>query len=279
MKISGKVIAENILKNLQQKIKKENLKPYLAIILAGDNPASRVYVHNKLKTAEKYGIHADLFEFKKNEIENVIQKIDGLNRDNKISGIIVQFPVYEGWDFDVISKKIDPKKDVDGFLEDSPFMGATALAVWEMLGGFAKHEGFKKVEDFLKGKKIVVLGKGKTAGGPITKLLEDKGYKVYSIVHETKNPTSKIKKGDVVISATGVKNIINKYNLKKGSYVIGVGVGKKVVNGKHKIYGDINEEDVSKLAKLYCPTIGGIGPLTIACLLRNVVESSHGFNG
>ncbi len=128
--------------------------------------------------------------------------------------------------------------------------------------------------DIKSGKKIVIIGKGKAAGGPITKLLEGKGFDVTSVVRETENPTEIIKNGDVVISATGVKNIVNKSNLKKGAYVVGVGVGKEMVEGKEKIYGDINEEDVSELAKLYCPTIGGIGPLTIVSLLKNVVESA-----
>lgn len=274
MKISGKVIAEEILKKLQLKIKKENSKPSLAIILAGDNPASRIYVNNKLKTAQKYGIHAQLFEFKKNEKDLALQKIDKLNKDKKITGIIIQFPVYEGWNFDEISQKVSPEKDVDGFLINSPFSPATALGVWEMLGGFAKHEGFRKVEDFLKGKKIVVLGKGRTAGGPTLRLLRGKGFNITMMDSKTEDPDKIIKKADVVISATGRKNIINGSNIKKGAYVIGVGVGKEIIDGQPKIYGDINEEEVSKKAKLYCPTIGGIGPLTIACLLRNVVESA-----
>ena len=120
----------------------------------------------------------------------------------------------------------------------------------------------------------MVLGLGKAAGGPTVKLLEEKGFRVESIVKETENPTPIIKSGDIVISATGIKNIINKTNLKKGAYVVGVGVGKEMVDGEEKIYGDIKEDEVSRLAKFYCPTIGGIGPLTIVSLLKNVVESA-----
>ncbi len=134
---------------------------------------------------------------------------------------------------------------------------------------------YQKTEEFLENKKIVVLGRGKTAGGPIVELLESHGFEVVVITRETKNPTAKIQKGDVVISATGVKNIINSSNVKKWAYVIGVGVGREIVEGRHKIYGDINEEEISKIAKLYCPTIGGIGPLTIVSLLENVVESAR----
>lgn len=273
-KVSGKEVAEAILKKLEKEIKQKNLSPKLAIILAGNVPTSRIYVNNKIKAADRVGIKANLFEFSEDELETCLFKLDKLNKDRNINGIIIQHPVYPNWNYDDLLKKLDPQKDVDGFLKNSPYSGATALAVWEMLTAFALIEGFSKTENFLKGKKIVVIGKGRAAGGPTVDLLEKKGFKVGSVVKETKNPAPKIKSGDIVISATGVKNIVNKTNLKKGAYVVGVGVGKEVVNGKQKIYGDINETDVSEIAKLYCPTIGGIGPLTIVSLLKNVVQST-----
>lgn len=276
MKVSGKEVAAAILKKLEKEIKAKDLKPKLAIILAGSDPSSRIYVNNKTKTAKQYGIQAKLFEFSKSEKQELSKILDKLNKNSKVHGIIIQYPVYENWDFDGLISKINPKKDVDGFLQNSPYSGATSLAVWEMLTAFSLIEGFKKTEEFLRNKKIVILGRGRAAGAPTIKLLEKKGFKVISIDKDTKNPTPKIKSGDIVISATGVKNIINETNLKKGSYVVGVGVGKEVVNGEERIYGDINEEEVSKIAKLYCPTIGGIGPLTIACLLKNVVKSAKG---
>lgn len=274
MKVSGKEVAEGILKKLEQEIKKNKLHPGLAIILAGEDPFSRIYVRNKIKNAKRIGIDARLFEFSRNEKEKVLQTIKKLNEDSSVDGIIIQYPVYEGWKFDELANKVDPQKDVDGFLIDSPFRGATALGVWEMLYAFAKHEGFKNVKNFLNGKNIVLLGKGKTAGGPTRSLLQNEGINFTLIDSKTENPNKIIKKADVVISATGKKNIINGSNIKRGTYVIGVGIGKEIIDGKEKIYGDINEEEVSKKAKLYCPTIGGIGPLTVACLLRNVVESS-----
>ena len=274
MKVSGRVVAEAILKKLEKEIKDKNLQPGLAIILANENPPSRIYVKNKIKTAKRIGVNARLYEFKESENDKCIKTIKRLNSDLKVHGIIVQYPVYKSWNFEQLESKIDPQKDVDGFLENSPYSGATALAIWEMLTAFGLEEGFKKTEDFLKGKKIVVVGKGKTAGGPAVKLLEEKGFNPLVVIKETPNPDQIIKKGDVVISATGVKNIINKNNLKKGVYVVGVGVGKELVDGEEKIYGDIKEDEVSKIAKLYCPTIGGIGPLTIVSLLENVVKSA-----
>lgn len=262
MKVSGKDVAEAILKKLDKEIKDKNLHPGLAIILANNNPPSRIYVNNKIKTAKRIGIDAKLYEFKEDKADKCLKTIKRLNVDRSVNGIIIQYPVYDAWNFEEFERNINPQKDVDGFLPNSPYNGATALAVWEMLTAFSLLKGFKKTEDFLKGKKIVLIGKGKAAGGPTFKLLIGRGFDVDVVEKETKNPEEIIKKGDVVISATGVKNIVNKNNLKKGSYVVGVG------------FEDLNEEEVSKIAKLYNPNIGGIGPLTIVSLLKNVVESA-----
>lgn len=275
MKVSGKAVADAIAKKLQIKIEKLKVKPTFAIILTGEDPASRIYVDFKIKRANEIGVKVKFFEFSRNQFDECVQTIQKLNEDKKVHGMIIQYPIYKDWDFDNLVSKINPKKDVDGFSEESPYEKATALATWEMLTAFAYLEGFSKTEEFLKAKKIVVLGRGKTAGGPIAELLKRHGFEVVVITRDTKNPTEKIKKGDVVISATGVKNIVNGSNVKKGAYVIGVGVGRETVEGRHKIYGDINEEEISKIAKLYCPTIGGIGPLTIVSLLENVVESAY----
>lgn len=275
MKVSGKAVADAISKKLQKQVSKLEVKPTLAIILAGDNPASRIYVNNKIKRAEQLGIKIQLLEFSRNQFNDCLMAIQKLNEDKKVNGIIIQYPTYEGWNFNDLISKIDPEKDVDGFRSDSPHSGATALAVWEMLTAFGLLEGFKKTGDFLKGKKIVILGRGKTAGGPTRELLESRGFEVLIITRDTPNPTPKIKNADIIISATGQKNIINSSNVKKGAYVVGVGVGREIIDGKSKIYGDINEEEISKIAKLYCPTIGGIGPLTIVSLLENVVESAY----
>lgn len=273
MKVSGIKLSDDILKKLERQIAKRKLKPALAIILAGDNPASKIYVKNKIRKAKDVGIDAKLFQFSKNQFNKVLKTINKLNADKKIHGIIVQYPTFVGWDYDALALQIVPQKDVDGFLANSPFNGATALAVWEMLTAFAKIERFKDAESFLQNKKIALLGKGKTAGGPIRDLLINKKINFALIDSKTENPDQIIKKSDVVISATGIKHIVNGSNIKKGAYVVGVGVGKE----DGRIYGDIDEEGVAKKAKLYCPTIGGIGPLTIACLLSNVVKSANGF--
>lgn len=275
MKVSGKVVADAISEKLKREIEKFKIKPHLAIILTDEDAASRLYVNFKIKRAEEIGVAVRSFEFSQNQLDELEKTIEKLNADPKVHGIIIQYPVYKAWNFDELAAKIDPKKDVDGFLKESPFRPATAQAIWEMLTDFALLEGFQRTEEFLKGKKIVLLGKGKTAGGPIRGLLQEKGVVFSLIDSKTENPNELIKNADVVISATGRKNIITGDKIKNGSYVIGVGMGKE--NGE--TYGDIEEKSISKRAKLYCPTIGGIGPLTVVCLLRNVIQSAKKAEG
>lgn len=273
-KVSGKAVADAIAKKLHDKVKALEIQPTFAIILAGEDPASRIYVDFKIKRASEIGVKVIFFEFSENQFNGCVQTIEKLNKDENVHGMIIQYPIYKTWNFDELITKVDPRKDVDGFSKESPYEKATALAVWEMLTAFAYLEGFSKTEKLLRDKKIVVLGRGKTAGGPVRELLEKHGFEVAVIARDTKDPNALIRSGDVVISATGVKNIVNGSNVKKGTYVIGVGVGRETIDGKPKIYGDINEEEISKIAKLYCPTIGGIGPLTIVSLLENVIESA-----
>ncbi len=267
MKVSGKPLADSILNALKLEIQEDSLKPGLAIILANNTGASRLYVENKLNRAAEIGIQAHLYQFNETQAR---AKITQLNQDPSVSGVIIQFPVYDSWKFDGLFNQVVSSKDVDGFKSDSPFVPATAAGVWEMLSEFARLEGYDLAGEFLQGKNITVLGRGKTAGKPIRDLLMKKGYEVNLIHSQTPNPDDIIKNSDIIISATGKKDIIDGTNIKTGAYVIGVGVGKEA----DKTIGDL-AEDVADQAKLYCPTIGGIGPLTIACLLRNVVQSAQ----
>ncbi len=272
MKVSGRELANKLLEKLYSEIRSKNLNPYLAVILAGPDPASRIYVTNKLKAAERVGVKAELFEFSINQKEECLKTIQQFNSDNNVDGIIVQQPMYEGWDAELFIQSVDSHKDVDGFKEDSLYSPGTALAVWEMLKEFAMLEGFNSTEEFLKDKKIVVLGRGKTAGAPIRELLIQRGYNPELIHSKTENPEEIINSSDIIISATGRKHIIHGRSIKEGAYVIGVGVGR---DEEGKIFGDIDEESISEKAKYFCPNIGGIGPLNVAALLTNVVEASN----
>ena len=270
MKVSGREVADAISKNLKKEIENLKVTPCLAIILTAEDPASRLYVNFKEKRAKEIGVAVRHFEFSENQLPDLEKTIHKLNADQSVHGIIIQYPIYRSWNFDEVFSKIDPKKDVDGFSDEAPFRGATALGVWEMLTAFALLEGFSETGKFLQNKNIVLLGKGKTAGGPIRDLLLERKISFILIDSKTENPDKLIKEADIIISATGRKNIITGDKIRKGSFVIGVGVGKE----EGEVYGDIEESTVSKIAKLYCPTIGGIGPLTIVCLLKNVIQSA-----
>lgn len=274
MKVSGKVVADAIALKLADEVKKLKITPVLAIILAGEDPSSKLYVDFKIKRAKEIGVEILFSEFEEDKYNKCLEAVEKLNNDKDVHGIIIQYPIYDSWNFDELFSKVDPQKDVDGFSPDSPFKGATALGVWEMLTAFALLEGFSQTQEFLKSRKTVLLGKGKTAGGPIRDLLKANGVEFNLIDSKTQNPEELIKDADVVISATGRKNIITGEKIKKDSFVIGVGVGKEFVDERQKIFGDIEEDSVSKKAKYYCPTIGGIGPLTIVSLLKNVIQSA-----
>lgn len=269
MKVSGKPLANSILSSLKLEIEEDNLKAGLAIILANPTGASKLYVDNKLQKAAECGIPAQLYQFDEEQFDKALDQIQTLNLDPRVSGIIIQYPVYDSWDFETLFQSVSSQKDVDGFKTDSPFIPATAAGVWEMLNEFSRLEGFNNAEEFLTGKKITVLGRGLTAGKPIRELLQEKGFEVNLIHSQTPEPDGIIKNSDIIISATGKKDIINASNIKPNCFVIGVGVGKE----DEKTIGDLSDQ-VADIAKLYCPTIGGIGPLTIACLLRNIVQSA-----
>ncbi len=270
MKISGTLIADKILEELKKEIYDTKITPHLVIIFASNDPNSETYIRHKQAAAEKIGIMATVYRLNQYEEADYFPLLENLQTDTTIHGIITQLPIYESWDSQKCISAIDPKRDVDGFNPESPFFGATALGVWEMLGAFAHQENYDTTEEFLRNKSIVVLGRGRTAGGPTMKLLTAHGFDPININSKTPNPDQLLKNADVIISATGKKHIVTADKIKKDSYVIGIGVGKEIVDGKAVTFGDI-DPDIESKAKLYCPTIGGIGPLTIACLLRNVV--------
>jgi methylenetetrahydrofolate dehydrogenase (NADP+) / methenyltetrahydrofolate cyclohydrolase len=274
MIVFGKPIADSILAELKQKIKEKKLHPHLAIILAGDDPASRIYIKYKIIEASEIGVKITVYEFTPSLANECLESIQKLNLDTETHGIIVQLPIYSNWVTDTVVNSVIPTKDVDGFLPESPFTPATGDATWEMIKEFAKIENVA-VEDFLKDKQITILGKGKTAGKPAADVIRKNGFEPTIVDSKTTNPDDIIKKSDLIISATGKKHIITGEKIKKGAYVIGIGVGKETIDGKERIFGDVEKSSIEKKAKLFCPTIGGIGPLTIACLLRNVVTSSE----
>ncbi len=227
-------------------LKNKGIHPKIASILVGDDPAGRLYVSLKKKRAESIGIEMDVYYFKESELlENILTLIDTLNFDYSVHGIMIQLPLPEAiknYKLKIINS-IKSCKDVDGLREDSPFVHPTAMAVMEVI-----KESGKKV------KTICVVGKTGMVGSALLKEIKNTDYKL----------VEKSEDADILVSATGSPNIIKVNMVKKGAIVIDVGSPK----------GDIDPE-VSEVAGFLTPVPGGIGPITISCLLENLVKASE----
>jgi len=255
--INGKKIAHRILEDLKKEIKKQEIKPRLAVILVGDNPASRLYVKIKEKVGQSIGIEIEKhFLSNKTKEQEIIDLVNSLNKDNEINGILVQLPLPQGLSTDRIIREISIKKDVDGFLSESKFESPFILAI---------HEAIKKTGKDLKDKKIVALVNSDIFGKSLYNFfLKHESVKIDYIKGDNKD---KIKQADILITALGQAEIIKGNMIKKGIILIDGGISKI----DDKIIGDIDAESVKDKAKWLTPVPNGLGPLTVAFLLKNVV--------
>lgn len=266
MKIDGKQISSEILENLKPQVSElisNGTTPTLAIILIGDNEASKSYIKQKQLKAQEIGVKIELYHLESSSHEELIDLIDKLNTDSKIHGIIVQRPLPENFDREAISHAVSTEKDVDGFNPNSNFDAPVALAVIEILKSIGLAD--------LTNKKIVVLGKGETAGGPIISLLDKMEINPTVISSSTPNPDELIKEANIIISAVGRENIIKPELLNSNQILIGVGLYPK--DGKLK--GDYEEVNVENKVKFYTPTLGGVGPVNVACLMKNLIRAAQ----
>lgn len=271
MIIYGKPIAEKIYARLIPQIEhlqKKSISPTLKIILVGNNPQSIIYVFEKQKRGEEIGVN--VFIDKKKDLISTNQltiTITNYNNDPNVHGIIIQLPLPIHLPTDQIIATVSPQKDVDGFFPNSCFVSPVAKAIIYILEEVVKKEFIKKafrpsLGEWLRNKHIIIIGKGKTGGAPIFKELSKiRGINIIQIDRSTKNPDSLIKTGDIVISCVGKKGIVNNKNCKKGAVIISVGLG------------DFDEGEISDIASFYTPNIGGVGPLTVACLFENLIAA------
>ncbi|PIT97307.1 hypothetical protein COT77_02110 [Candidatus Berkelbacteria bacterium CG10_big_fil_rev_8_21_14_0_10_41_12] len=265
MKIDGIKISRKILADLKRKISGFRKKPILAVIWLGDNFICGKFIKAKAETAKSIGVGFKLFKFcarvGEKEVQDLIEK---LNADSNIDGIMIQLPVPEGLDRKKLISKISPVKDVDGLRFcaglDSKFLPAVALAILEALD-------LAKVN--LKRAKIAVIGKGFLVGNSIGKLFSSRAVKFAVIDSKTKNADKIISEADVVITATGKSNLIKCSFLKEGVVLIDAGSAEEA----GKITGDSEPACYAK-ASFYTPVPGGIGPITVAMLMKNLVEKS-----
>lgn len=273
MILDGKKLREELLASYKKIIEKENLKIKLAIIQVGDNEASNIYVKNKEKYCNMVGIKTDIYKLSSDtKEEELINLIDKLNKIKEVTGIILQSPVPKHIDYDKCSKTILSSKDVDGFTKENIYklymnedtiMPATVKGIIVLL---------KKYNINIDGSNVVIIGRGNIVGKPLSLALTNENATVSLLHSHTKDITKYTKEADIIISACGTPKIITSDMIKDNSVVIDVGVNR--INGK--IVGDVDFESVSKKASYITPNPGGVGPMTIAMIIDNLIKLKRG---
>ena len=268
--LDGKKLRDKIFENLKQKLNNMSEKPTLAVILVGENPASQIYVRNKKKTAENLGIYSIVINYPADISEKILlDKIQELNNDNKITAILVQLPLPKHIDKFKIIDAIAPEKDVDGL---TPYNSGKLFSGEEPYVYPCTPKGILLLLDEynieLEGKHVVVIGRSNLVGKPVAQMLLNRNATVTMCHSHTKNLSDITKTADIIVSAVG-KNIIGEKMLKSDCVVVDVGIFKDI-NGK--ICGDVDFASASKIAAYISPVPGGVGPMTIASLMLNTVE-------
>lgn len=278
--IDGKVFAEKLRASIAERVAKlkanKGITPGLAVVLVGNNPASEVYVRNKAKQTKEVGMHS--FEFTLPETTTQAQllaKLDELNKDNAVHGILVQLPLPKHIDEEAIINAIDPAKDVDGFhiLNAGKLAtGQDGLVPCTPLGCSML---LKDVVGDLSGKHAVVIGRSNIVGKPMAALLLKESCTV-TIAHScTKDLPALLKTADIVVAAVGRPEMVKGEWLKKGAVVIDVGINRIPADGgKTKLVGDVDYASCQGIADAITPVPGGVGPMTIACLLENTLRAA-----
>ena len=273
MIIDGKkeaaILREEIKNEIANLKRKTNKVPGLTVILIGEFAPSQIYVRNKEKNSKEVGINSNVLKYPSDVSEKeILSKIEELNKDKKISGILVQLPLPDQISKEKIINAIDPLKDVDGFNPvnvGNLASGYKAIVPCTPLGCLLL---IKKVEKNLSGKHAVIIGRSNLNGKPMAQLLLKENCTVTIVHSKTKNLQNECLKADILVAAVGAPNLVKKDWVKSDAVVIDVGINKV----DNKIIGDVNFEEIKDKVRAITPVPGGVGPMTIACLLSNTLE-------
>ena len=275
IKIDGKAFSQVILEKIREEHnqlkEKYGKQAGLAVVIVGNNPASQVYVRNKMKACENVGFYSENIELDENISEKeLLQEIDKLNKNDRINGILVQLPLPSHINELKIIDSISPEKDVDGFHvanigkmvigDETGFISCTPYGIMQLLEEY-------KIE--IAGKDAVIIGRSNIVGKPMALMLIQKGATVQVCNSRTKDLRKKLNDADIIIVAAGVPKLLKKEDVKEGAVVIDVGINR--VDGK--ICGDVDYEEVAERASYITPVPGGVGPMTIASLIKNTFKS------
>ena len=275
IKIDGKAFSQTVLEKIREEHnqlkEKYGKQAGLAVVIVGNNPASQVYVRNKMKACENVGFYSENIELDENISEKeLLQEIDKLNKNDRINGILVQLPLPSHINELKIIDRISPEKDVDGFHvanigkmvigDETGFLSCTPYGIMQLLEEY-------KIE--IAGKDAVIIGRSNIVGKPMALMLIQKGATVQVCNSRTKDLRKKLNDADIIIVAAGVPKLLKKEDVKEGAVVIDVGINR--VDGK--ICGDVDYEEVAERASYITPVPGGVGPMTIASLIKNTFKS------
>lgn len=274
--IDGKIISKNLNERTKLEVEKLNqagITVSLAVIIVGDDPASRIYVNSKKRACEQLGIVSYEYSVSKNSSQQDLMKlINELNSRKDITGILCQMPLPEGFDNDEVIQAILPDKDVDCFnpsnlgklvMGSGKLMPCTPCGIMEMLS----YEGID-----VDGKNCVVIGRSNIVGKPMSALLLNKSGTVTVCHSHTKDLAEITSKADILVAAIGKPNFVTEDMVKPGAVVIDVGINRQ--EGTKKLYGDVDFESVCEKAAAITPVPGGVGPMTIAELMSNTVTAA-----
>lgn len=269
--INGKELAQKIRLELKKEVEKFNTKPKLAVILVGEDPASKVYVKNKSRACNEVGIQYEEYLLKSDiTMESLLELIEKLNNRKDVNGILLQAPIPKHLNINKAFEKISPNKDVDGFnpvnigkllIGEDTFISCTPYGIIKML---------EEYNIPLEGKNAVVIGRSNIVGKPLAQCLLNKNATVTICHSKTKELIQYTKNADILISAVGKQNLVTKEMVKHGATVIDVGMNR---NSEGKLCGDVDFENVKEVSQYITPVPGGVGPMTIAMLMNNVVKA------
>jgi len=275
--IDGKKFADNLCNKIAEevtKLKDKNITPGLAVVRVEGDSASAVYVNMKAKKTKEVGMHSVTKILDKNTSQDGLLKIvEELNNDKSINGILVQLPLPKQINADSIINTINPDKDVDGFHAINTgrlWTNIDSLVPCTPLG--CKMLLLDELKD-LTGKKAIIVGRSNIVGKPMASLLISENCTVTIAHSKTENLKDEVKKSDIVIAAVGVPEMIKGSWIKPGATVIDVGINR-IENGKKKLVGDVEFSEAEKIAGAITPVPGGVGPMTIACLLHNTLVAT-----
>ena len=273
--LMGKEVSQRIkdeIKEEVQKLKKQGINPGLAVIIVGDDPASRVYVNNKKKACEYCGILSEEYALSADTTQDeLLDLIEKLNNNEHISGILCQLPLPKHIDEQAVINTINPQKDVDAFhpvnvgkimTGDYDFVPCTPAGVMELI----KESGID-----VTGKECVIVGRSNIVGKPMSMLLLHKNGTVTVCHSKTVNLKEKVKRADILVAAVGKPNFITGDMIKEGAVVIDVGINRIAPK---KLVGDVDFESAQQVAAAITPVPGGVGPMTIAMLMKNTVKAA-----